>query len=111
MRWSRRPWTQACGCSAAGWPRTSIPSWWAGDRTITAGTYPQTKEVNGGFTVLDLPSREAVGRENRGRLPLCSRDPRVHARPGGGQLNEAQHGRFARPTARTEPIARARDAE
>src|SRR5436190_16209091 len=28
MRWSRRPWTQACGCSAAGWPRTSIPSWW-----------------------------------------------------------------------------------
>src|SRR5919204_14997 len=28
MRWSRRPWTQACGCSAAGWPRTWIPSWW-----------------------------------------------------------------------------------
>jgi hypothetical protein len=32
----------------------------AGDRTITAGTYPQTKEINGGFTVLDLPSREAA---------------------------------------------------
>src|SRR5438876_4381372 len=28
MRWSRRPWRQACGCSAGGWPRTSIPSWW-----------------------------------------------------------------------------------
>ena len=32
----------------------------AGDRTITAGTYPQTEEFNGGFTVLDLPSREAA---------------------------------------------------
>ena len=30
----------------------------AGDGTITAGTYPQTREFNGGFTVLDLPSRE-----------------------------------------------------
>src|SRR5215216_5674605 len=45
-----------------------------------------------------------MGREDRGRLPLCSRDPRVHARPGSGQLNEAQRGRFA-PTAGTEPIA------
>ena len=32
----------------------------AGDGTITAGTYPQTKEFNGGFAVLDAPSREAV---------------------------------------------------
>jgi hypothetical protein len=32
----------------------------AGDGTITAGTYPQTKKVNGGFTVLDVPSREAA---------------------------------------------------
>jgi hypothetical protein len=32
----------------------------AGDGTITAGTYPQTKVFNGGFTVLDLPSREAA---------------------------------------------------
>src|ERR1700757_4620194 len=30
----------------------------AGDGTITAGTYPQTKEFNGGSPVLDLPSRE-----------------------------------------------------
>lgn len=30
----------------------------AGDGTITTGTYPQTREFNGGFTVLDLPSRE-----------------------------------------------------
>jgi hypothetical protein len=30
------------------------------DGTITAGTYPQTKELNGGFTVLDVPSREAA---------------------------------------------------
>jgi hypothetical protein len=32
----------------------------AGVGTITAGTYPLTKEFNGGFTVLDLPSREAA---------------------------------------------------
>jgi hypothetical protein len=32
----------------------------AGDGTITAGTYPQTKELDGGFAVLDLPSREAA---------------------------------------------------
>lgn len=32
----------------------------AGDGTVTGGTYPQTKEFNGGFTILDLPSREAA---------------------------------------------------
>ena len=32
----------------------------AGDGKITAGTYPQTREFNGGFTVLELPSREAA---------------------------------------------------
>jgi hypothetical protein len=32
----------------------------AGDGTVKIGTYPQTKEFNGGFTVLDVPSREAA---------------------------------------------------
>ena len=32
----------------------------AGDGTITAGTYPQTEGLNGGFTILDVPSREAA---------------------------------------------------
>jgi hypothetical protein len=32
----------------------------AGDGTVTTGTYPQTKEFNGGFAVLDVPSREAA---------------------------------------------------
>jgi hypothetical protein len=32
----------------------------AGDGTITAGTYPQTRELDGGFTVIDAPSREAA---------------------------------------------------
>ena len=32
----------------------------AGDGTITAGAYPQTKEFNGGFTVIDVTSREAA---------------------------------------------------
>ena len=32
----------------------------AGDGTITDGTYPQTREFDGGFCVLELPTREAA---------------------------------------------------
>ncbi len=32
----------------------------AADGTTTVGTYPQTKDFNGGFAVLDVPSREAA---------------------------------------------------
>jgi hypothetical protein len=32
----------------------------AGDGTVTACTYPETRELNGGFTVIDVPSREAA---------------------------------------------------
>jgi hypothetical protein len=32
----------------------------AGDGTVTAGTYPETEELSGGFTVVDVPSREAA---------------------------------------------------
>ncbi|MEC3769636.1 MULTISPECIES: YciI family protein [Cupriavidus] len=32
----------------------------AADGTVTSGTYPQTKEFDGGFCVLQLPSREAA---------------------------------------------------
>jgi len=32
----------------------------ASDGTVTSETYPQTKEFDGGFCVLDLPSREAA---------------------------------------------------
>jgi hypothetical protein len=32
----------------------------AGDGTITTGTYPQTRELDGGFSILDVPSREAA---------------------------------------------------
>jgi hypothetical protein len=45
-----------------------------------------------------------VGREDRGRLPLCSRDARVHARPSGGQLSEAPNRRFM-PTAPEQTVA------
>jgi hypothetical protein len=31
-----------------------------GDGMVTAGAYPQTKELSGGFTVIDVPSREAA---------------------------------------------------
>lgn len=32
----------------------------AADGSVTQETYPQTKELNGGFCVLELPSREAA---------------------------------------------------
>ncbi|MFN8010010.1 MAG: YciI family protein [Holophagaceae bacterium] len=32
----------------------------AADGTVTNGTYPQTKEFDGGFCVLELPSRDAA---------------------------------------------------
>lgn len=32
----------------------------SGDGTVAEGTYPQTKEFDGGFTVLDLPDRQAA---------------------------------------------------
>ncbi|MBN9611738.1 MAG: transcription initiation protein [Actinobacteria bacterium 69-20] len=32
----------------------------AGDGTVTEGTYPQTRTIEGGYTVLELPSRDAA---------------------------------------------------
>ncbi len=32
----------------------------AGDGAVAEGTYPETAELDGGWTVLDLPSREAA---------------------------------------------------
>ncbi|MGD9713382.1 MAG: YciI family protein [Thermomicrobiales bacterium] len=32
----------------------------SGDGSVTAGGYPGARELTGGFTVLDLPSREAA---------------------------------------------------
>ncbi len=44
----------------------------AGDGTITAGTYPQTKEFNGGFTVLDVPlGRQPWSGPRRSRPPAA----------------------------------------
>jgi hypothetical protein len=31
-----------------------------GDGTVTEGTYPQTSQLEGGYSVLELPSREAA---------------------------------------------------
>ena len=31
-----------------------------GDGTVTEGAYPQTKQLEGGYSVLELPSREAA---------------------------------------------------
>jgi hypothetical protein len=32
----------------------------AGDGTVTAGTYPQTVQLWGGVTIIDVPTREAA---------------------------------------------------
>ncbi len=32
----------------------------AGDGAVTQGTYPQTRQLDGGFAVLEVPSREAA---------------------------------------------------
>ena len=32
----------------------------AGDGTVTDGTYPQTRQIEGGYTVLEVPTREAA---------------------------------------------------
>ena len=31
-----------------------------GDGTVTEGTYPQTKELDGGYAIVEVPSREAA---------------------------------------------------
>jgi hypothetical protein len=73
----------------------------AGDGTITAGTYPETKEFNGPRLALSGGSA-GVGGEDRHRLPMCSRGPRVHARPSGRKLSEASSRRFMpKPTEQT----------
>ena len=36
------------------------PSIVAPDGSVTDGPYPQTKELSGGFTVIDVPTREAA---------------------------------------------------
>jgi hypothetical protein len=32
----------------------------AADGTLTSGSYPETKELSGGFTIVDVPSREVA---------------------------------------------------
>jgi hypothetical protein len=36
------------------------PAMVAADGTVTNATYPQTREFNGGFCILELPSRESA---------------------------------------------------
>src|SRR5262249_49142431 len=54
------PWAPGVWGLGGGLAEDVDPAMVAGDGPITAGTYPQTKEFNGGFTVLDVPSREAA---------------------------------------------------
>lgn len=50
----------------------------AADGTVTKATYPQTKELDGGFCVLELPSREAAVQwaTKIAKACRCSQEPR-----------------------------------
>jgi len=43
---------------AAGIDESTDPVMVAADGTVTSETYPQTKEFNGGLTVIEVPSRD-----------------------------------------------------
>jgi hypothetical protein len=45
---------------AGGMNEDVAPLMIAADGSVTQGTYPQTKAFNGGFCVLELPSRDAA---------------------------------------------------
>ena len=57
----------------------------AGDGTARQGTYPQTRTIEGGYSILELSSREdAIKWEAKMAvaLSLCAGSPRVRVRPG-----------------------------
>jgi len=65
----------------------------AADDTVTNETYPQTKELDGGFCILGLPlarSRCRMGSEDCQSLPLPSGTPRIRVR--SRELSEARGG-------------------
>ena len=89
-RWFMRPWTPGCGCSAADWKTRKRASWPPTDgrrRPVPAGhrrTFCHRRALTRGGA--------EVGCQDRRRLPLCSRGPRVHARPGRRQLDDTRLG-------------------
>ena len=45
-----------------GLDETVAPVLVAGDGTVSEGTYPQTREFSGGFTIVDVPTHEEAER-------------------------------------------------
>ena len=60
MRWSREAVDAGVWVFGGGLAEDVEPVMVAADGTVTAGTYPQTSELDGGFAVLDVPSRGAA---------------------------------------------------
>jgi len=56
----------------------------SGDGTVTAGTYPQTANIEGSYAILELPSREAALKwaAKFATACRCARGARVPIRPG-----------------------------
>ena len=59
-RSSTRQRPRASTSSAAASTKTSRPLSSAADGTVTDGTYPGVKVPNGGYCILELPTREAA---------------------------------------------------
>lgn len=71
-------------CSVVGINQAVMPLMVVADGSGTNETYPQTEVFNGGFCVLERPSREVrrlLGRQDRQCLPLLARTPRVRVPP------------------------------
>ena len=81
-QWWRRRRTPASGCSAVESTRGVPPVLVDGDGTVTEGTYPQTKQLEGGYTVLGALPRGGTGMgcEDRGCLPVRAGGARVPER-------------------------------
>ncbi len=63
------------------------------DGIVTEGTYPQTKQLEGGYAVFELPSPEAAGMggETRDCLPMRARGAGVRVRPRQLDADRADH--------------------
>ena len=77
----------------------------ATDGTVGDGPHPESKAYIGGFSGRRgalTGGGAGVGCQDRRRLPLCPRCPRVRARPGGGQLMDTRRDPVHAHRSRTE---------
>ena len=75
---------------------------------VTDGPFPETKEVIGGFCVVDVPSREEAlewAVQDRHRLPLLARGTRDPARPAWSRARRSSASRRINLNLRQDALA------